>query len=440
MYPFDESIPHAAQLDSLVDDETKRNSLVQPPVDWGAPHAFQMGIESLKLDDEACDLDTAFEHLRKWLSLTEQMAYASRDEDGWVDALVGRRVVLSAIRKWANHSQQTTERIEAALEKSPVKLSTSGGAVIARQYADARRALDTGVSPESIYRPGGYKPSPVTQWLLARTGEKERVRRLIDYYFYLSAGTQVAQPSTAGSEFDHWIGTTRPSAATLGVSLPWQRLHVRNHGQFELVMTAESATRLVLQLQAWRLKHGSFPASFADLMSETGLINTHDFLTNAAFHYEPQGFDRDLLAEYNTLIPAKQPLLYSEGITEPRGVELVESHVYLNLQGIPTISLRYQARNFRSMQSLQKSSPASPVIDRPTHPHTIRYSVFGQITDEDSLYRLNRIDQTDGEEHGDGAAAAGGAAMSSDIMIDSAPTVSPTHESPSQPPGTPEVP
>lgn len=437
MYPFDESIPHAAQLDALIDDETKKNALVQPPGFWGASHAFQQGIASLHLDEESCDLDAAFEHLRKWHELTEKLAYASRDEDGWVDALMGRRVVLSALRQWANHPKQSAERIETAMTKlTPNQFGMSGGTVIARQYADTRRSLETGISTDSIHHPGAYKASPVAQWLLARTGEKERVRRLIDYYFYLSAGTRVSQPISEGAEFDHWIGTTHASAATLGVSLPWQRLNVRHRGQFELAMSGESATRLVLQLQAWRLKHGSFPASFADVITELGPINARDWLTNEAFGYEPQGFDRDLQAETNILIPAKQPLLYSEGLSEPRGVWLAP----LDPPGIPTKTLQYQALNFRSNQPLHMSNHVPPVIDRPANPHTIRFSVFGQITDEDSLYRLQRAGQTDVPDQGTEAAPGGAATMSSGIMIEGDLPAPPAHASPTPSPGTPEVP
>ncbi len=410
MYPFDESIPHATQLDALVDDESKKNALVQPPGFWGASHAFQMGIASLELDEEACDLDAAFEHLRKWHELTEKLAYASRDEDGWVDALNGHRVVLSAIRKWANHPQQTTERLEAAMTKlTPNQIGMSGATVIARQYADTRRSLETGISTDNIYRQSVTNISPVTQWFLAHTGEKERVRRLIDYYFYLSASSQVSQPSTTGQEFDHWTGTIRArvTAATLGVSLPEQRFNVRHRGQFELALSAETATRLVLHLQAWRLKHGSFPASFADLIAESGPINSRDFLTNESFSYEPQGFDRDLQAETIILIPARQPLLYSEGITEPRGVELAPP----DPNGNPSNPLRYQARNFRSNQPSHMPTPVPPAIGRPANPNTIRFSVFGQVIDEDSLYRLPRTDQTAGEGHG-GGVAAGGSSMS----------------------------
>ncbi len=396
MYPFDESVSHASQLDSLVDDESKRNSLVQPAGLWNAPNSFQMGIESLKLDQEACDLDAAFEHLRKWLSLTEQLAYASRDEDGWVDALVGRRVVLSAIRKWANHPQQTAERLESATTKlTPNQIGMSGATVIARQYADARRALDMGISSDSSDRRGLSNASPVTQWLLARTGEKERVRRLIDYYFLLSADTRVSQPSTTGTEFDHWSGTTHASATTLGVSLPWQRLNVRHHGQFELAMTAENATRLVLQLQAWRLKHGSFPASFADVMTETGPINTHDFLTNEAFHYEPQGFDRDLLvvgvddtfrdSQTRHIVPAKQPILYSMGIELPRGVELIPDPRIEYHDGIRP--LVYRSRNSLTNQPARATKSNSQGPPRSANPNTIRFSIFGQLVDEDSLYQ-----------------------------------------------------
>ena len=402
-YPFDPSIPHAAQLDALVDDETKRNALFQPPGLWGAPHSFQMGIASLQLDEETCELDAAFEHLRKWHQLTEQMAYASRNEDGWVEALSGRRVVLSAIRQWANHPQQTTERIEAALNKlTPNQIGMSGAAVIARQYADARRSLEMGATLD-VGQSHVFQTSPFTRWILARTGEKERVRRLIDYYFYLSAGSHVSQPTSAGQEFDHWVGTTYVSAATLSVKLHWQRLNVRYHGQFELALSAETATRLVLQLQAWRLKHGSFPASFADVMTETGPINTHDFLTNEAFHYDPQGFDRDLLAETNILIPARQPLLYSEGMTNPRGVELT----FVVSNGIATKPLQYQARNFRSHPPSHMPNPGPPVVNRPANPHTIRFVILGQTTDEDNLHNLGRQGPSESEESGGGTTGGG---------------------------------
>ena len=430
MYPFDESIPHAAQLDSLVHDETKRNALYQPPGLWGAPHAFQMGIASLQLDKDSCDLDAAFEHLRKWLSLSEQLAYASRDEDGWVDALYGRRVLLSAIRQWANHPQQTAERIETALGKLPGHIATSSGAtVIARQYADARRTLDASLNPDSPWRSDLILP----RWLLARTGEKERVRRLIDYYFYLSANTYVSQPHDFGQEFTHWISTSRASCATFGVELPWQLFSIRHRGQFELALSAESATRLTLQLQMWRLKHGSFPTSFAELIVGSGPIYVRDFLTNDTFHYEPQGFDRDLLAETHILIPARQPLLYSEGITEPRGVQLNDPQGFQNPSGIPSISLQYQARNFRSHPFSHPSNPVPSVIDRPAHPNTIRFVVLGQATDEDLLYRIDRKEPFPEAGQGGGAAAGGSGMSQGAVSAGPVPSVEPTPPEPSSP-------
>lgn len=435
MYTFDESIPHATQLDSLVDDESKSHALVQPPGLWGAPNSLQSGIESLKLNEEACDLAAAFEHLRKWHQLTEKLAFASRDEDGWVDALYGRRVVLSAIRKWANHPHQTAERIEAAqTQLDSNQIGVSGATVIARQYADTRRSLESANSLDSIHSKGVHSASPVTHWLLARTGERERVRRLVDYYYYLSAGSYVAQPLLAGAEFDYWIGNTRASAAALGVSLPWARFNVRHHGQFELVLSAESATRLVLRLQAWRLKHGSFPASFADVFDEFGPGYTRDPLTNEQFDYKPQGFDRDLLAEYHTLIPAQQPLLYSEGMNEPRGVELTQ----VDPQGKPLETLQYRSRNFYAREyRSQQSQSATP---RPANPLTIRFSVFGQIVDEDSLYQPHR--SVPSEEKGPEAEAAGGdgAGMSNSMMSEAPPFSPPASDVPLPQPEVPEVP
>jgi hypothetical protein len=417
---------NAAQLDALIDDEAKRSSLTQPAGGlWGATNSFQTAIAELKLDEDACDLDGAFERLRKWHQLTELMAQNSHNEDGWVECLFARRVVLSAIRRWANHPKQTAERLEGALGKLPQQLyTTSGATVIDREYAEALQALETGVDPETTGTAREIHASPVVRWLLTRSGEKERVRRLIDLYYYASANANIQQAPMVGEAYTQWMISTRASAASLGVNLPWQLLNVRHRGQFEMAGCAEAATRLVLQLQAWRLKsasatiagdvdllnrfqqeagrinadltsagkdpidpqvfatiqqrlnHGPFPVSLAQLQTTYPLAPLRDQLTNESFHYEPHGFDRELRASFSTEIPAQQPVLYSLGVDEPRGVDLVTA---------PDGRVIYQARNARSHHPSHPFLPTSLVSKPARNPHAIRFVILGQDVDEDGL-------------------------------------------------------
>lgn len=406
LYPFDASISHASQLDALVDDPLKRDSLVQPPRSlWGASHSFKTGIDELHLDDDSCDLDAAFEHLRKWHQLTELMAQNSRNEDGWVECLFARRVVLSAIRRWANHPQQTAERLEAALAKLPTQLyTTSGATVLAREYADTHRALETGVNAETIGTSNELRPSPIARWFLTRSSEKERVRRLIDFYFYLSAQASIQQAPAAGEAYQLWLRSTNSSAAALGVNLPWQVLNVRHRGQFEMANTAEVATRLVLQLQSWRLKHGSFPSSMIEFMdqmrSENSWIYSNDMISNEPFGYEPQGFDRDLRAAMKVTVPAKQPLIYSLGIDEPRGVtiSLADNSPDGLSENRPYI---YRARNEKA-RPWNPPYPMPTAADHPANPNAIRFVILGQDDDEDRLSDLPSAQTSPAENSGSG--------------------------------------
>lgn len=449
-YPFDASITHAAQLDALIDDEDKLRSLTQPLGGlWGAPSSFQQGITELKLDDVACDLDGAFEHLQKWHRLTEQMAQNSRNEDGWVDCLFARRVVLSAIRRWANHPNQTAERLEAALTQLSQPLYTmSGATVIAREYAGALQSLETGgAAPE-------LQVSPVVRWLLTVSGEKERVRRLIDLYYLTSTHASVRQAPIVGEAYTHWMGRTRSSALSLGVNLPWQVLNVRHRGQFEMAASAEAATRLVLQLQAWRLEnasvvqggdvdelmrfhqeagrinaeltnagkepidhlvfdailkrmmHGPFPENLAHLRQYYPQAPTTDLLTNASFGYEPQGFGRDLRVSAFTFVPARQPILYSLGVDEPRGVDL-------NLDG-----RFFQARNAMIHQPAHLFLPAAQkanlLAKSVANPHAIRFVILGQGVDEDGLSEPVSPETPATESEAAGASEEAGSAQSGD--------------------------
>lgn len=381
------SAESAAYLDSIADDPELAAGLVQPPAYWGASSTFQAAISTLRLEDPDCDLDAAIKHLHKWHLVGEHLAQNSRDEDGWVNARFGKRVVLSAIRQWANHPNQTLERMDAAIAHKPVEFpAMSGARVIARQHADTQRMLETGMAQDTG-RPQHSQAGLPARWILTFTGEKERTRRLIDYYFSLSANTHVSQSPYSGIEFDHWAETSRSSVATFGVSLPWSRLNVRQRGQFELAWTAETVTRIVLRLQAWRLKHGSFPTGFAELFAQTEQFNIHDYITNTAMQYEPGGFERPLLAQHSIIIPAHQPLLYSEGISEPRGIEVSNVEEPDNSTGQMRTVFRYQSRNAGAHHPSHMFNPVPQVTNRAVQPNAIRFSVLGEVVDEDSLWR-----------------------------------------------------
>jgi|GEM_PF-4750362 len=384
-------------LDQLSEDGPQLSALIQPAGFWGSENAFKSAIEQLQLDEDTCDLDASIEHLLKCLKVIGKLTEGSRNEEGWVETLKTRRVVLSAIRRWANHPSQTAERLEkAVLSFGDFNRfdQYSAANALAREYAAAQRAINTGVAMGDENRPTvrlSYFPS----LYMSLSGEKERVRRLVDYYFYLSCGTHASQDPSVGQEYNHWFQSTYASAYAMGVSLPPLTLANRHRGQMEMAMSAKRATSFTLRLQVWRLKHGQFPASLVSILQD-GEPAT-DPLTQADYGYQPQGFDLNLRAALNRALPAAQPVLYSLGVSRPHGVKS---------QGSSDHRLRYyQAMNWASEQSIAGAEYASSFQNHthrdietrilaesegPANPNQIRFVIFGQPRDEDQLHQQSK--------------------------------------------------
>jgi hypothetical protein len=155
------------------------------------------------------------------------------------------------------------------------------------------------------------------------------------------------------------------------------------------------ATELTLQLQRWRLKHGEFPAGIPDLLSDgdTRPGNWRDYwlrdiVSNSNYGYESTGYPADLTVAHQVVVPARQPILYSMGLHEPR-------RIYLTPVSPGTADGQQFA--FRAMSAAYgdsfqgKGSSGNPLpVHRAASDRTIRFVFLGEPIDEDSLCNLSR--------------------------------------------------
>ena len=381
-------------LDRLSEPETAQQSLVQIQTYWNSVNYFRSAIRELRLADDVCDLDASFEHLLKWLRLTEQMGDASRNVTGWGETLVTRRVIYAAIRRWAGHPHQTHERLRSAAERflaangpeCPVAVKP-----MAREYAAVQR-----INGFRQTGPSGSGDLKFTAKLARRiaiiSGEHERSRRLVDYYYHLMSQSTPDQPATAGREYEFWVQNTlhllrSDQSGPINGSVP-----PRWRGEwFWLARSSGHATYLILSLQAWRLEHGQFPASLPELPGDAALTArmTTDPLAQQMFGYESTGLSLDLQTSPVFLVSGSQPILYSLGLSEPRGLRETS-----RLPPANESDLIIQARNWDGGKRQFIGQP-SPLVDQPAHPASIRFVIFGQTISEDSLADSPAEDQAE---------------------------------------------
>jgi hypothetical protein len=380
-------------LDQLADDGSANAALNRETSFYEKQNSFvsttfRSAIHTLNLEAPSCDLDASFAHLVKWLSVTKKMGESAPREADYMEFLTARRIVLSAIRRWANHSEQTLARLELACKTFQGNAFSTAPPLITQPWRRQRTAvLKKLESIEDSYQYG---------WLLVVTGEKERLRRLVDQYFLVAQSEGNGQSQSAKYEaYDFWELTSSAARNAFHFRLPDRQTGVRLSEQWKLAFSADVATELTLQLQRWRLKHGEFPAGIPDLFSDEDtrpgswrFYWLRDIVSNSNYGYESKGFPAVLTVANQVVIPARQPILYSMGLHEPRGISLTP---------VPPGTTDGQQIAFRAMSAAYgdtfqgKGSSGNPLpMHRAASDRTIRFVILGEPVDEDSLCNLSR--------------------------------------------------
>ncbi len=364
---------------------------------WQVSSDAESTVYQLNLSQPSCDLTVALKSLATGMEVTSEKARIAQGEGSLIEAIKMRRLVLSAIRKWANHPSQTAALLEEAEQKfHSLGRSDKFSAIdlLAFQYHAAVLASDPAQLPSSLSV--GQPPlnnNSLVRLILKLAGEQKRVRRLVDYQFsllpyYLSADPPLDSgfSQTLESTCVKWIRNTSLSLSALGVNLPDMVYMRMFREEMRQIHISSQATSLVLKLQLSRLKNGQFPSTLAEVM-QPGQIDA------SSFGYEPNGFARNLRISPLKALPAHQPVVYYRGDAPFQGLELVDPGVdgqaFYRARGWTMGDLNYMPRKdiIERSSQLQLSAQTEYLAqaEGPVNPHEIHYVSLGSPRDEDRL-------------------------------------------------------
>ncbi|MFO1005834.1 MAG: hypothetical protein U0929_07745 [Planctomycetaceae bacterium] len=364
---------------------------------WQVSSDAESTVYQLNLSQPSCDLSAALKSLATGMEVTSEKARSAQGEGSLIEAIKMRRLVLSAIRKWANHPAQTA----ALLEEAAQKFDTLGrgdrfGAIdfLAYQYQAAIRAIGPGPFPTDISTGQPTRTdNSLIRLILKLAGEQERVRRLVEYQFsllpnYLSADSPLVSGRSLTLETTcvKWTRNTSLSSSALGVNLPDMVYMRMFREEMRQIHISSLATSLVLKLQLSRLKNGQFPSTLVEVMQPNQI-------DASSFGYEPNGFARNLRISPLKALPAHQPVVYYRGDAPYQGMELVDPGVdgraFYRARGWTMGDLNYMPRK----DIIERSSPLQlsaqteylAQAEGPMNPHEIRFVSLGSPRDEDRL-------------------------------------------------------
>lgn len=410
---------------------------------WGSVSEAETSILRLNLHLPECDLDASLKSLTTGLEVSYKTAELSQTEQALVEAIKTRRLVLSAIRRWANHPAQTATLLEDASQRFA---SLARGAhlsaidLLAYQYAAAVKAIDAGAKPAS----------PFIRSILKLTGEQERVHQLVDLQFsllpeYIASVSPIAEvyEQRLGTKCETWMQNTSLSVIALGVYVPSLYYARILRDEVKQDRVSSQATALVLKLQLSRLKNGLFPSTLTEVM-QPGQIDV------SSIGYEPQGFARNLRISSLRALPAHQPVIYFRGDAPFQSLELVDPGVngraFFRARGWLLSDMSYQPQ----MDMIEKSSPLQlsaqteflAKAEGPVNPHEMRFVSLGSKRDEDRLCLPpdQRVEVTSdavlhqNDDQDQAAAQAGGNMQPLGTSTDPAPSLLPSPEIPPVPP------
>lgn len=364
---------------------------------WQGMLDAESSIFQLNLHQPSCDLSTALKSLATGMEVTSEKARIAQDNMSLLEAIKMRRLVLSAIRKWANHPAQTNALlVEGGQMFESLGRDDQFSAIdlLAYQYQAAIRAIELGTMPYGTsVRQSQLDTDSLVRRFLKLAGEQERVRQLVDYQFsmmpyYLRADAFQVNNHVLPLETTcvNWTHNTSLSINALGVYLPGPAYIRMFREEMRQIRNSSQATALVLKLQLSRLKNGQFPSTLVEVI-EPGQVDA------SSFGYEPQGFARNLRISPLKALPAHQPVVYYRGDAPYQGMELVDPGVdgraFYRARGWTMGDLNYMPRK----DIIERSSPLQlsaqteylAQAEGPVNPHEIRFVSLGSPRDEDRL-------------------------------------------------------
>jgi hypothetical protein len=281
-------------------------------------------------------LDEAWERSRAALHLANCLrTRASETTYREGDRIEG--YVCDWLPRWAAHSQQTPERIKAAIrELEAISQDVpSAAAIVHNAYVEAVRPLDGDFRRLESEDAKAVRTLRLAYALLP--WEVARARRLAGF----AAANQLAWLQAVERSLHRRIATPRPRVEfsqphdwyqfnALMRTTPLARrgfwglgiAHRWDHQVLQQEMFRR-AVRIQLALLAWRHEHERFPEKLDDLAGPYFDQLPRDPWTDRPFRYEPRGWPTDtrwsrtkavlLLGESPITIPAERPFLWSPG-------------------------------------------------------------------------------------------------------------------------------
>ena len=374
--------------------DTLRVTIGEDQKRWGSLASAETTVRQLNLNLPDCDLAESLKSLATGLQVTLDNSRSAEADSSLVEATKVRRLVLSAIRRWANHSQQTAALLEdASLQFQSLNRVDQFNAseLLAHQYAAAVQAIESG--PPQSRLPIDQQPpqiSPLVRPFLKLSGEQERVRRLVDLQFLWSFRNPISETPP---ELAIWTRNTSLSLNALGVYLPNMN-HVQYYAEpIQQCRISSQATVFVIQLQLSRLKNGQFPPNLVSVIKANQSDSMLFGYYSGQFGYESQGFDRKLRIGSLKALPAHQPVIYYRAEAPFPGLELIDPGVegqefyraWSWFQGEIHSSTQWTSFENASHNQQARQTQILAEAEGPVNPNEIRFVILGRSQDEDRL-------------------------------------------------------
>jgi len=249
---------------------------------------------SAEKEEEKGDLDAALERYLAAIRVTGQMRQCDWRGEEWPLADGHEADIYRRLTSWAARPKQTPERIMAAehqLREVTPRISPIDAAKM--QYVVLRRAINGDVSMMNfVDKHAVHHRYPTTMLWLSLPWERTRALRLLDlqtrWNFQIARGTEwgadiapmdlaslrlmlSAQADLTPLRDSELLSTLRWSIDMPPISSDWEERDTPYRraalsDSHRAIETARGAARLVLALQAWKLKHGSLPKSLDELV------------------------------------------------------------------------------------------------------------------------------------------------------------------------------
>lgn len=311
------------------------------PAGEGASSAPPGGAKPPEPIDPAT-LAARWDGLLDLIAATDRSAEGSVDWRSWIEAVETRQKVLQSARVWGRIPGQSVERLDAAIDDlrelpdcpSATQMLRNRHALW-RAYASGERLSSWG--PEFVPQGGAAK------FLVTLMGERSRSLRLADLMTDAALRHDVRPSGDLGqigapenrvvaedqARIGRWLASTFLVPHTfrfepIASESENRSIAIHRHN----AAAARLGTITCLLLQRYRLTHGEFPATLAEVVEGTSLSPerisrlTRDPFTGDEFRYRRDGFPGSVHLDFRSAlwqfertisIPAEQPLVWSGG-------------------------------------------------------------------------------------------------------------------------------